>query len=127
MRFNILILLSILLFFYASSWSQILPPLPPEPPPPPPTPVISDSLVKPVSVTPTKVDTTMLLIKIISDTLKSFGFDIVKLDDKKQLLMAKKQDNKKLKDHDKVLIWLEREFKEPYKSLKIYLIHARYK
>ena len=108
-------LLCFMMLVAANSWAQ-------EPAPPlDPTP-----LERPIPLCIVKIDTHFILLDLIADTLESYKFDVVRKDEREQLIEAKRLDKPDSKDHDKVLIWLERDFQEPYKYVKIFLQYGRY-
>ena len=108
-------LLCFMMLFAANCWTQ-------EPAPPiDPTP-----FERPIPLSIVKVDTHFILLDVIADTLESYKFDIVRKDEREQLIEAKRLDKPDSKDHDKVLIWLERDFQEPQKYVKIFLQYGRY-
>ena len=108
-------LLCLMMLFAANCWTQ-------EPAPPlDPTP-----LERPIPLSIVKIDIHFILLDVIADTLESYKFDIVRKDEREQLIEAKRLDSPDSKDHDKVLIWLERDFQEPQKYVKIFLQYGRY-
>jgi hypothetical protein len=112
---NGLSLLCFMMLFAANCWTQ-------EPAPPlDPTP-----LERPIPLSIVKIDIHFILLDVIADTLESYKFDIVRKDEREQLIEAKRLDSPDSKDHDKVLIWLERDFQEPQKYVKIFLQYGRY-
>jgi hypothetical protein len=108
-------ILFIMILITTNSWAQ-------EPAPPlDPTP-----LARPVPLSIIKVDTNLALLDIIADTLARYKFDLVRRDDREQLIEAKRMDAPDSKDHDKVLIWLEKDFQEPEKYIKIFCQYGRF-
>jgi hypothetical protein len=97
------------------SWTQKLaPPVDPTP------------LERPFPLYIMKIDTNFILLDLIADTLESYKFNIVRRDDREQLIEAQRLDAPNSKDHDKILIWLERDFQEPKKYVKIFFQYGRY-
>jgi len=66
------------------------------------------------------------LMKTIFDTITQAGFKIDHLDSKELQLEAIRPDHPPSKDYDKVLLWLERDFQEPLRYVRIYLLYGRY-
>ncbi len=81
-------------------------------------------LPKPLMVIPT--DTPSSLLKIITDTLKVYKYQITRSDFKEYIIEAKRNIKSNSQDYDKIIIWLERDFNEPLKFIKLYFIHGRY-
>lgn len=117
MRFKIFLATTffVLIFSFKISWSQ-------EPAPP----VDPTPLERPLPLHIMKIDTNFILLDLIADTLENYKFNIVRRDDREQLIEAQRLDAPNSKDHDKVLIWLERDFQEPQKYLKIFFQYGRY-
>lgn len=108
-------ILFLMLLITANSWAQeAAPPLDPTP------------LERPIPLSIIKVDSNLALLDIIADTLAIYKFDLVRRDDREQVIEAKRMDAANLKDHDKVLIWLEKDFQEPEKYIKIYCQYGRF-
>ena len=66
------------------------------------------------------------LLEIISDTIKHAGFKINRLDRGVLLIVATRADDAPSKDYDQILIWLERDFKEPLKFISLYFLYGRF-
>lgn len=81
---------------------------------------------RPIPLSIIKADTNLVLLNIIADTLARYRFELVRRDDREQVVEAKRMDAPNLKDHDRVLIWLEKDFQEPEKYIKIYLHYGRF-
>lgn len=109
------LVLFFMMLFATNCWTQ-------EPAPPlDPTP-----FERPVPLSIMKIDTNFILLDLIADTLESYKFSIVRRDDREPLIEAKRLNAPDSKDHDKVLIWLERDFQAPQKYVKIFLQYGRY-
>jgi len=120
-------ILFIMILITTNCWTQDPAPSPPSPPPPAPAPPLDPNpLERPLPLSIMKIDTNFILLDLIADTLESYKFNIVRRDDKEEVLEAKRVDTPDSKDHDKVLIWLERDFQEPQKYVKIFLQYGRY-
>jgi hypothetical protein len=66
------------------------------------------------------------VLEIIADTLRKCGYSNVHSDIKEQKLEAEKHDFQDARNYCKVLLWLERDFQEPEKFIKVFLQCGRY-
>lgn len=108
-------ILFIMILITTNSWTQEpAPPLDPAP------------LERPLPLSIMEIDTNFILLDLIADTLESYKFNIIRRDDREQLIEAQRLDTPDSKDHDKILIWLERDFQAPQKYVKIFLQYGRY-
>ncbi len=108
-------ILMLMILIPAATWCQeAAPPLDPTP------------FEKPMPLSIIRVDTNLVLLNIIADTLARYKFDLVRRDDREQVIEAKRMDASDSKDHDRVLIWLEKDFQEPEKYIKIYFQYGRF-
>ena len=89
-------ILFIMILITTNSWTQEpAPPLDPAP------------LERPLPLSIMEIDTNFILLDLIADTLESYKFNIIRRDDREQLIEAQRLDTPDSKDHDKILIWLE--------------------
>lgn len=63
----------------------------------------------------------------ILDSVKKYGFSIVQNDLKEKLIVAEKHVGFESKNYDKIIIWFERDFQQPLVYVKVFLLCGRYK
>jgi len=83
-------------------------------------------LKRPTPLVVVKTDDAEALLKSIVDAVKNAGFDITTADFREAMIEAQKQDNQPSKGYDRVIIWLERDFLDPSKFVKLYFLYGRY-
>jgi hypothetical protein len=67
-----------------------------------------------------------VLLRTIADSIKKYGYADVRIDFKDQKIEAKKNDVNDPRNYCKVLLWFERDFQEPDKSVKVFLLCGRF-
>jgi hypothetical protein len=66
------------------------------------------------------------LLNEISDTLKRFNFDIMKLDNRDMQIESTRKISPNRDDFDKVIIWIEKDFRMPDRYVKVYFAFGRF-
>lgn len=92
-----------------------------------PAPPLKDPVVRPRYLTIIQTGDAEKLLKTISDIVMQGGFRVELLDPREQQLEATRADDVQSKGYDKVTIWLERDFHEPYKYVKLFFFYERYR
>lgn len=109
------LIINFLLSFSATCWAQAVAP-----------PILDLPLERPKYLAVIQTENAAPLLGRISDLVKREGFNIDQVDAKDQQLMATRRDGPQSKSYDKVIIWLERDFQEPDKFVKIFFLYGRY-
>ena len=63
---------------------------------------------------------------MISDSVQHAGYKVNSFNVREAALEATKPDDAQSKNYDKIIIWLERDFQEPSKFIKLYMLYGRY-
>ena len=88
--------------------------------------VDSTPLARPVPLAVLKPQDPAALLDQITTTIKAAGFTISRIDTSDQLIDAKRAELPPSKNYDRVIVWLERDFRDPLKTVKIFLLYGRY-
>ena len=116
MKRNVCVGIAVLcLFLCVPSWGQQIAP-----------PILKEPFGRPKYLTVIQTNNASTLLRTISDLVKKEGFRIDQLDVKEQQLEATRQDNVPSKNYDKVIIWLEKDFQDPDKYIKVYFLYGRF-
>jgi hypothetical protein len=89
-------------------------------------PILKEPFGRPKYLTIIQTNNASTLLKTISEMVKKEGFKIDQLDIKEQQLEATRQDSAPAKNYDKVILWLEKDFQDPDKFVKVYFLYGRF-
>ena len=83
-------------------------------------------LARPVPLAVLKPHDPAMLLEQIVTTVKGAGFSITRIDENDQVIEAKRVDAAPSKNYDRVIVWLERDFRDPLKTIKVFFLYGRY-
>lgn len=112
-----LLLFSFLLFLVLSSVAAGQQPAPQIDPNP---------LVRPEALVSVSSTDPVGLLNKAHEKVAAAGYEIVRVDVSAGTLEAKRADSTSSKDYDKIILWLERDLREPDRYMKLYLQYGRY-
>jgi len=104
-------------FFLASSVV-----LPQQPAPP----IHPTPLARPETLVSISSDNPVKVLETVRQTISAAGYEIVRIDPLAGTLEATRADSGSSKDYDKIVLWLERDLREPTRYINLYLLYGRY-
>lgn len=112
--FSLFLLLSIMLLFFNLKSQEVAPPLNSEP------------LERLEYLAIIDTGNGEILMKKIQDIVEKNEFTIEKIDLREALIKAERAAKKKQEGYDRVVIWLERDFQEPSRFIKIFFLGGKF-